>query len=106
MVHEPIDSGHCRHFVFENFVPLRERQVAGDDDGAALIPFSEQNEQNVGLFRSSCRVCWLIDFLRLVSTAAAGRNLSSWARRHVWLEFASPICKDSECAHCEEQRRH
>ncbi len=38
MVNEAVNRGRSGHRVFENPFPLGERQIAGDEDAAALKP--------------------------------------------------------------------
>ena len=44
MVHQAIDSCSSGHWIFEDGLPLREDEIAGDNHTACFIAFGKQNE--------------------------------------------------------------
>jgi hypothetical protein len=48
VVDEPVDEGGGDHGVAEDFAPLLERAVGGDDDRAAFVAARDEREQQVG----------------------------------------------------------
>jgi hypothetical protein len=50
VVHQSIDCSHRRDRVFKNLVPLREGQIASGHNASPLVPFCQQDEQDIGFF--------------------------------------------------------
>ena len=48
MMDESIDRRRRRHLIPEDAIPVREDQIAGDEDRAALVAFGEQRKENLG----------------------------------------------------------
>src|ERR1035437_4580666 len=46
VMHEPINCRHGGHRVFEDLLPFREHQVAGDHHAAPLLAFGQEREQH------------------------------------------------------------
>ena len=49
VMHDPVYRSSRRHRIGEDLLPLREDQVRGDAEGAALITLGYQGEQHLGL---------------------------------------------------------
>ena len=61
MVDESIDGGHRRHRVFEDALPLRKGQIAGDHDAAALVAMRQQIEEHFHLLATVLHVADVVD---------------------------------------------
>ena len=48
-MHQAIDRRGGRHLIAKDPIPVREDQIAGDEDGASLVAFGEEREENLGL---------------------------------------------------------
>ena len=48
VVDEAIDDGECHRLVGEDFAPLAERLVGGDEQGSPLIPGADELEEHAG----------------------------------------------------------
>ena len=83
VMHEAIDGRGRRHLIAEDPIPLREDQIAGDEDGAALVAFGEQREENLGLLGT------LLDVADVIENAAPRSDRVS-ARRGATPDSASP----------------
>ena len=46
-MHQPIDRRGGRHLIAEDPIPVREDQIARDEDGAPLVAFGEEREENL-----------------------------------------------------------
>jgi hypothetical protein len=44
MMHDAVDGRSRRHWVFEDAIPLREQEVARDDDRLPLVPRGQERE--------------------------------------------------------------
>jgi AraC-like DNA-binding protein len=49
MMDQAIDRRRRRHLIAEDAIPLREDQIARDEDGSSLIAFGEQRKENLRL---------------------------------------------------------
>ena len=61
VVHEAVNRSRGSHRVFEDTFPLRERQVARDQNAATFVPFSQQSEQYLHLLTALLYVAEIID---------------------------------------------
>ena len=69
VVDEAVDGGHGGHGIFEDLLPLRKRQIAGDHDAAALIAMRQQVEKHLHLLATVLHVADVVDDDRNGSTA-------------------------------------
>ena len=81
MVNEPIDRRRRRHLITKDPIPMRENQIAGDEDRAALVAFGEQREENLGFLGTLLDVADVVDLCGALHNAehfwpggAAGRG--------------------------------
>src|SRR5438105_3830376 len=56
MVNKAVARGCSDHRVFEDSLPFRERQIAGDEHTATLVPFGQEREQNFHFFAALLQV--------------------------------------------------
>ena len=49
---EAVDRRGRGHLIPEDPVPVGKDQIARDEDGAALVAFGEEREENLGLLRA------------------------------------------------------
>ncbi len=49
-MYEPVNGRFCRHWFFEDRVPLGENKVTGNDDAARFVALGQQHKQSVSLF--------------------------------------------------------
>ena len=59
-MHQAVD-GRCRcHLIAEDAIPVREDQIARNEDGASLIAFGEEREENLGLLGALLDVAHIV----------------------------------------------
>ncbi len=73
-MHQPIDRRRGRHLIAKDPIPVREDQIARDEDGASLVAFGEEREENLGLFGTLLDVAH-IDVLGFVPCDRVGGEL-------------------------------
>ena len=61
MVDQAVDSGHGRHRVLEDLIPLGEDQVGGDNDGLLLVALGEEMEKDLHLLGRLLDVADVVD---------------------------------------------
>ena len=83
VMHQPIDRRGGRHLIAEDPIPVREDQIAGDEDGASLVAFGQEREENLGLLGT------LLDVPDVVEDAARRSDRAS-VRRAAARDCASP----------------
>jgi hypothetical protein len=71
VVDEPVDQGGRDHGVAEDFAPLLEAAVAGDDDRAAFVAAGDQGEEQVGGLALQGEVADLVDDEQVVALQPA-----------------------------------
>ena len=55
-MHQAIDRGHGGHGILEDFVPLTEHQVRGDDHAPTFIALRQEGEQHLHFFAALLHV--------------------------------------------------
>ena len=60
-MHEAIDGRGRRHLVPKDPIPLREDQIARDEDRASLVAFGQECEQDLGLFGTLLDVAHIVE---------------------------------------------
>ena len=83
VMHQAIDRRGRRHLIAEDPIPVREDQIARDEDGASLVAFGEEREENLGLLGA------LLDVARR-RRGSARRSDRVCARRAATPDSASP----------------
>ena len=58
---QAIDRRGGGHLIAEDPIPVREDQIARDEDGSSLIAFGEEREQNLGLLGTLLDVADIIE---------------------------------------------
>ena len=61
MVDQSVDSGGGCHRIFEDRLPLGERQVAADQHAAPLVTFGQKGEQHLHFFAALLHVAEIVD---------------------------------------------
>src|SRR5437870_6632127 len=61
VVHQPVDGRRRGHRIFENGFPLRERQVARDQDAATLVTLRQEREQYLHLLSALLHIADVVD---------------------------------------------
>ena len=60
-MHQAVDSGACRHRIFEDGFPLAEWKVAREHHAPSLVTFRQQREQHLHLFTALLNVADVIN---------------------------------------------
>ena len=89
-MHQPIDRRGRRHLVAEDPIPVREDQIARDEDGAALVALSQEREENFGLLGTLLDVADVVEdqHRELIEFAQGARQLEVALRRQELLHEA------------------
>ena len=61
MMHEAVNRRCCRHRIFEDALPLREGQVARDQNTAPFVPLCQQCKQDFHFFAALLHVPEVVD---------------------------------------------
>lgn len=83
MMDQAIDRGSRRHLIAKDPIPVREDQIARDDDGAALVAFGEEREENLGFVGALLDIAHVIEdqHRELIEFPQGARQLQIALRR-------------------------
>ncbi len=89
-MHQAIDRRGRRHLIAEDPIPLREDQIARDEDRAALVAFGEEREENLGLLGALLDVAHVVEdqHREVIELAQGARQLEIPLRRQELLHEA------------------